>query len=206
MLRVGITGGIGSGKSTVAAIFEQLGVKVYYADQRAKALYVEDLTLRQEVVKLFGQEAYQENQPNKDFIAKQIFHDNSLLKRLNNLVHPRVFQDYENWCNINDSEVYTLKEAAIIFESGSFTRLHRVIGVIAPEDLRIKRVMNRDHVSKEQVLERMSRQMDQNELAKKCHDVILNDEANPLIPTVISLHHSLIDYANKHPLAPFLQA
>ena len=197
MLKVGLTGGIGSGKSTVAAIFEILGVPVYYADSAAKKLMNENSKLKDEIVKLFGPGAYKNGHLDRAFVASEVFNNANKLDNLNKLVHPATIKDAERWMEEQQTH-YAIKEAAIIFESGSNKQLDKVIGVFAPVDLRISRVMERDNVSRETVEKRMLNQMNEEEKMRLCDYVIYNDETQLLIPQVIALHNQLL--ATSEPL------
>jgi len=192
-MRVGITGGIGSGKTTVCRVFETLGIPVYYADAEAKRLYSENKDLQAALLDAYGPEVLQNGEVNKDFLRSLVFGKPEAARKLNSLVHPFVFEHYEQWCLANENKPYTIKEAAILFESGSYKRLHRVIGVVAPEELRIQRAMNRDHCSREDVLQRMQKQLPQDELAKKCQYLIHNDEGQSVIEQVRDLHRKLLE-------------
>jgi dephospho-CoA kinase len=197
LLRVGITGGIGSGKSTACHVFEKLGVPVYYADAVAKSLYAENQDLRDVLLKNYGPQVLEKDgSVSKSFLREQAFGSNEKSQKLNAIVHPFVFEDYEKWCNAHANCSYTIKEAAILFESGSYKRLHRVVGVVAPEALRIARVMARDHCSREDVLLRMQQQMPQDELVSKCHYIINNDEKQSILEQVMALHRQLLTDAS----------
>ncbi len=188
MLKIGITGSIGSGKSTVAAIFAALGVPVYNADQRAKELMQSDKSLVHEIVLLFGKEAYDNNgELNRAFIASQVFNQKDLLAKLNALVHPAVFKDFDHWC-LEQKSTYILKEAALMFESDSFKTLDKVIVVTAPDPMRIERTMLRDGITKEAVISRMQNQLSQTEKLARSDFEIKNDESEMLIPQVLKLH------------------
>lgn len=203
MLRAGITGGIGSGKTTVCRVFETLGVPVYFADDEARGLYVNSPGLKQEIIAQFGESAYlPDGQINKAYLRELAFGNPETGRLLNDIVHPYVFSHYEAWCEKHADAAYTLKEAAILFESGSFKRLHTVIGVAAPLETRIMRTMQRDSISRENVLGRIKRQMPQDELLKKCRFVIHNDGAHSLISQVLQLHRALLELS-AHP-QPFL--
>lgn len=191
MLRVGITGGMGSGKSTVARFFEVLGIPVYYADDMAKKLMDEDGFLKADIINLFGPEAYAPGYLNRPFIAQRAFSNPELLERLNALVHPVVRQHAEEWMAQQDAP-YVLKEAAIMFESGTHKQLDIVIGVYAPKALRIKRIIRRDKMDNQSIAARMDRQMDEEEKMKLCDAVIQNDEIQPIIPQVLKLHRKLM--------------
>ena len=194
MLKVGLTGGIGSGKSTVAAIFETLGVPVYYADKEAKRLMAEDEGLIQSIKKLLGEESYNNDVLNREYIAGVVFKDKEKLEQLNQLIHPLTVADSLNWMS-KQITPYTIKEAALIFESHSESHLDVIIGVTSPESLRIKRVMERDGIDEDAVRQRMSRKMSEEEKIKKCDFVITNDESILLTPQIIRIHEILVKMA-----------
>ena len=198
MLRIGITGGIGSGKSTVSRIFEVLGIPVYYADDAAKRLMQEDPELREELIREFGPETYTNGQLNRPWLASIVFNNKEKLELLNSLVHPATIRDGERWA-IQQSAPYSLKEAALMFESGSQQYLDYVIGVSAPTALRIQRAMRRDNITREEVLARMNKQIQENIKMRLVDYVIINDEQQALIPQVISLHEKFIALSN-HPV------
>jgi len=190
-LRIGLTGGIGSGKSTVAKIFETLGIPVYYADDRAKAIMNENKELRQNIITHFGQDAYIDGILNRPYLSSQVFNNKEKLDLLNSLVHPITIADGEIWMQ-QQTTPYAIKEAALIFEAGIDKYLDFVIGVTAPAALRIQRTMQRDKTTKERVTERMSRQMDEEEKMKRCDFVIYNNEEQLLIPQVLAVHKKLM--------------
>jgi len=191
MFRVGLTGGIGSGKSTVAKIFEVLGIPVYYADEAAKKIMNTNEDLRKAITEKFGGESYINNQLNRPYIASLVFNNKEKLELLNSLTHPATIRDANNWM-MEQKTPYSLKEAALIFESGSAEHLDYVIGVYTPLPLRIKRVMERDNISKEDVLKRMSRQMDEDIKMRLCDTVITNDEQQMVTTQVLQLHERLL--------------
>lgn len=193
ILKVGITGGIGSGKTTVCKIFELLGIPVYYADGQAKQLMVSDPRLVAGVKKLFGPDSYLPNGAlNRPFIAKEVFGDDRKLEQLNRLVHPAVAEDSDRWHHAQENVPYTLKEAALLFESGNHKQLDKLITVFAPEELRIRRVVERDHSSPEEVRERMAKQMPEEEKMKRSDFVVHNDGKHSLIRQVLDIHHALL--------------
>ena len=191
MLRIGLTGGIGSGKSTVARIFEVLSIPVYYADEAARRLMNEHQELKNQIRELFGEAAYIDGQLNRAYIGGTVFSDAGKLARLNAIVHPKTREDAAAWMRKQHAS-YAIKEAALIFEAGLETGLDQVIGVTAPVELRIARVMKRDSVPREKVLERMNRQMDEKEKMKRCDFIIENDERTPLLPQVLKIHDTLM--------------
>ncbi len=192
-LKIGITGGIGSGKTTVCKIFESLGVPVYYADIRAKKILMEDAEVHRELLEAFGQDVFNEDKkPNKKAISNQVFSNPEKLEQLNGIIHPRVKVDWKNWCDQKMGQVpYVLKEAALLFESGSYKTLDSIICVTAPEDLRIARVMKRDGVTEGEVLARMENQMPQDIKISLSDHLIINDENTSLVKQVVSLHQKL---------------
>ena len=175
VLRVGLTGGIGSGKSTVAQIFEVLGIPVYYADIEAKKLMNENAELRSAIIKNFGKEAYSNETLNRKHIASIVFSDPVKLELLNSIVHPATKKDGEDWMH-RQTTPYAIHEAALIFEAKVADRLDHVIGVSSPRELRIKRAMERDTVTREEILKRMGKQLDEEIKMSKCDFVIVNDE------------------------------
>ena len=194
MLRVGLTGGIGSGKTTVAKIFEVLGIPVYYADEETKRLMNTDPVIRRNIVKEFGDRAYDDHGLDRSYLASVVFNDEKKLALLNSLTHPATIEHANKWMQQQHSP-YIIKEAALIFESGSNKHLDYVIGVSAPEEIRIRRVMERDGVSEEQVRSRMARQMNEEAKIALCDFVVVNDEREFLITQVLSLHVELVKLA-----------
>ena len=191
MLRIGLTGGIGSGKTTVAQIFEVLGIPVYYADTEAKRLMNSDSLLKNDIIENFGNESYQDGILNRSFISSIVFTDQKKLDLLNSLVHPVTMKDGEAWFN-RQSSPYAIHEAALVFEAAVNKRLDYVIGVFSPQPLRIKRVMERDKVSEKEVVNRISKQMDEEEKMKLCNFVLHNNEQELLIPQVLGLHEKIM--------------
>lgn len=193
MLKVGITGGIGSGKTTVCKLFSVLGIPVYNADYRAKELMVTNKNLIKSISQLLGTAAYFENQQlNTKYISDKVFQDKNLLEKLNAIVHPVVLQDTINWYDSHQDKPYTLYETAIMFETGSYKLLDKTITVFAPKQERIDRTMNRDKVSEVDVLARMDKQIAEEEKIKLSDFVIYNDHSQLLTEQVLAIHHKLI--------------
>lgn len=190
VLKVGLTGGLGSGKSTVAKIFEVLGIPVYYADSEARRIMNENPQLKAEIIKHFGPEAYLENQINRHYLSAIVFNNREKLSLLNSIVHPVTIRDSKQWIS-KQTTPYAIKEAALIFESGSQETLDYIIGVSAPTHLRIQRAMQRDQLTREQVQQRMSKQIEEVIKMHLCDFVIYNDEVKPVIPQVLELHKKL---------------
>ena len=192
MLKVGITGGIGSGKTTVCKIFETLGIPVYYADDRAKWLMMHDQGLKKQIIEIFGPAAYLENgQLNRTYIGQIAFTTPDKLKALNAAVHPAVAKDSVIWNKAQKEVPYTLKEAALLFEAGSYKLLDKIITVTAPVEMRIERVMQRDQVDRAAVLARMDKQWPEKEKVERADFVINNDDQKGLIKQVLAIHQAL---------------
>ncbi len=191
MLKVGITGGIGSGKTTVCKVFEVLGIPVFYADEAARRLMEADADLIKGITSLLGTESYRDGKLNRPFIASAVFGNPDLLQKINALTHPAVIAHGKKWMSQQQAP-YALKEAALFFEAGSNGEMDVMIGVTAPREIRISRTMERDGISREKVLERMSRQMDEDEKMRRCDFVIHNDEAQAIIPQVLAVHRALL--------------
>jgi dephospho-CoA kinase len=195
-LTVGITGGIGSGKSTVAKIFELLGIPVYYADDAAKELMNTDEELKKKIKEHFGEEAYQEGQLDRKYLGSQVFNNLIKLDLLNALVHPVTIVHAQKWMQQQTSP-YSIKEAALFFESGSAEKIDYMIGIYAPQPIRIKRVMERDGVTREEVLKRINRQINEELKMKLCDFIITNNEQELVIPQVMDLHEKLLALSKK---------
>jgi dephospho-CoA kinase len=196
MLKVGLTGGIGAGKSIVAHFFEVLNIPVYDADTSAKKLMQEDLSLRQSIKENFGEESYVNGRLNRSYLSALVFSDKTKLELLNRLVHPVTHAHAQRWF-ASQSTPYAIKEAALFFESGTAEDLHYIIGVTAPLSLRIKRVMERDQVGETKVKERMKHQLDDSIKMKLCDFVINNSEQELVIPQVLKIHSQLIELSKK---------
>ena len=186
MLKIGLTGGIGSGKTTVAKIFEILGIPVYYADNAAKELMNTNQELKAAIIKNFGKETYINGELNRKYLASIVFNNKEKLELLNSLTHPVTIADADQWIS-SQSSPYIIKEAALLFESGAAERLDHIIGVYAPQHIRVKRVMDRDGSSAEEVVKRISRQIDEEMKMKLCDFVITNNEERLVIPQVLEL-------------------
>ena len=196
MLRIGLTGGIGSGKTTVAKIFEVLDVPVYYADDAAKRIMNEDEGLKQKIIQHFGIEAYADNQLNRSHISTIVFTAPEKLALLNSLVHPVTIADADKWMQ-QQTAPYIIKEAALMFESDAHNHVDYVIGVSAPEQMRIQRTKQRDGVSETAVTARMNKQMNEVEKLNRCDFIINNDETQLLIPQVMQLHEKFLSLSKK---------
>lgn len=191
MRKIGITGGIGSGKTVVSSIFQRIGIPVFNADKEAKAVVAENDEAEAQIKREFGEDLYDnDGELNRKKLASIVFNDDKALKKLNTIVHPLVKKRFEQWVNEQENVPYVIKEAAILFEAGSDNGLDTVIAVYAPEELRVKRVMERDNVSEKEVKDRMKNQMDEEKKRDMAGHVILNNEKDALIPQVLKLHNS----------------
>lgn len=191
MLKVGLTGGIGSGKSTVANIFKVLGIPVFDADSEAKKLMEEDSSLVNSIKKEFGEESFFNGKLNRKYLANIVFNDSFRLQKLNALVHPVTLAWADEWMQQQTSP-YVIKEAALMFESSASAGVDIMIGVYAPQALRIYRTMQRNGLSREDVLARMSKQMDEDIKMRLCDYVLVNDEQQLLLPQVLKLHEEFL--------------
>ena len=187
MLKIGLTGGIGSGKTTVAKVFKQLGIPVYASDDRAKALMTEDVALRSALCSQFGDKAFVDGILNRAYIASKVFYNKKALEQLNALVHPAVEADFLAWYDIQISP-YIIKEAAILIESGGHKRLDQIILVQAPEEIRISRVLKRDGGEQSHVLARMKEQWSDMQKEAHAQHIISNDGKSSVLEQVLKLH------------------
>lgn len=174
MIRVGVTGGIGSGKSTVCRLFARRGVAVYDSDSQAKRLMEQDEGLRAGIVAEFGPEAYIDGKPDRRYLARIVFNDPERLKRLDALVHPAVRADFERWCASRSDEEYVVLECALLFDAGFDESVDRTVAVLAPHELRLERTCRRDGVGREEVMRRMAAQTDDDELHRRADYTVVN--------------------------------
>jgi dephospho-CoA kinase len=193
MLKVGITGGIGTGKSIVCNLFAVLGIPVYNADIRAKALVVANQTLKNEIIAAFGEAAYLSNGSyNRAHISAIVFNDPKALAMLNKIIHPFVFQDFDDWCNIHQQAGYVVKEAALMIESGSHLHNDYNILVAAPLEQRLINISKRDGLLPAQIDKIMANQLPESDKVAFADFIIHNDESHSLIEQVLAIHHQLL--------------
>lgn len=193
---VGITGGIGSGKTTVAKMFQELGAPLYIADERAKVLMNTSKKIQRQLIDLFGEEAYQDGQLNRPLIASKIFGDADLLKQMNAIVHPEVGADFKQWQE-EQTAVYILKEAAIIFENNLASQYDYIITVVADLDQRIARVITRDNTTENKVMSIVKNQLSDDEKAKQSDFVIINHDLEQTRRQVLKIHQQLLKTIDK---------
>ena len=199
MLKVGITGGIGSGKTTVCRVFEVLGIPVFYADDAAKSIMHTDARLREDIIKGFGKDSYTINGDlDRKYIAAIVFSNKEQLVKLNALIHPVVFRAFESWVGEQKDVPYVLKEAALLFESDAYKMCDQSILVISPEALKFERIMVRDQITLEEVRLRMDRQFSDEKKEKMADHLITNNEQLLLIPQILALHKHFIQMFHDH--------
>jgi dephospho-CoA kinase len=192
MIKVGLTGGIGSGKTTVSLIFEKLGIPVFYADNEAKKVIHSDENVKQEIIRLFGKEIYLETgELDRSKMASIVFSNKEALEQLNAIVHPAVKNSFDNWEKLQQTH-YIIKEAAILFESGSYKEMDQIITVTAPVELRVNRVVSRDKVNQEQINQRIANQIADEERISKSNFIVVNDDKNLIIPQILKIHMQLL--------------
>lgn len=191
MIIVGLTGGIGSGKTTVAGFFKELGVPVYIADVEAKKLMNKSKVLKRKIKKLFGDEAYINNELNRPFLANQIFINETLLQQLNAIVHPKVAKHFKKWTEKQNSP-YVIKEAAILFENKSYLKCDFVITVIADQEIRMKRILERDNTTKAKVRAIMGNQWNDDDKIELSDFIIKNETLKDAENQVITIHNQLL--------------
>lgn len=192
MLKLGVTGGIGSGKTTVCKIFEQFNVPVYYADDRAKWLINHNPILRQEIIQHFGELSFIEGKYNRAYISNIVFKDKDQLNLLNQLIHPHVFDDWNKFCLTHSEKQLIIKEAAIMLETESKKTVDKIALVYSPKELRIERIKERDRLDENQILKRMDMQMSDEDKMQLADYIIYNDLQHSLIDQVNNLYHKLV--------------
>lgn len=192
MKAIGLTGGIGSGKTTVSNMFKDLGVPVYIADVEAKKLMNTSKVIKRQLIKLFSSKAYENDQLNRDYIASKIFNDDALLEKMNAVIHPKVAKHFKQWLQKQTSK-YVIKEAAIIFEHNMQSQYDAIITVIADKEERINRLLERDNTTKDKILSIMKHQLTDDEKVKMSDFVIVNDYLEHTKKQVISTHNAILE-------------
>lgn len=194
MLKIGVTGGIGSGKSTVCNYLKNIGVPVFTSDEVAIDLLNKNSTLKEKVKRKFGREIYKLDRTlDRERLATIVFKDPQALESLNQMVHPVVEKTFINWCELHSKRAYIIKEAAILFETGNYKTLDKVITVFAPQEERIKRAMKRDGVTKEMVMKRVRFQLSDEERNKMADYIIINENKAELLPQIMHIHEMLLN-------------
>jgi len=197
-IQVGVTGGIGVGKTTVGQIFETLGAPVYKSDDRAKILMNSSEELKSQIIEAFGYDAYnRDKQLNRSYLATVVFNNPKKLQVLNSLVHPAVLEDYRNWFSEQNNVPYTIKEAALMFETDSHKSMDCIIVVTCPINLRIDRIVKRDHMKRDEVLKRIENQMSDKQRLEKAQYRVKNDGKQSIIKQTIDLHHKFLNLSKN---------
>ena len=195
MIKVGITGGIGSGKSIVCQVFSKLGVPVYYADSEAKQLSETDPEIRNNLITLLGKDIYTGGTLNRTKMSELIFNNQSLLEKVNQIIHPKVAEHFLLWCRNHAGYAYVIQESAILFESRAYLLFDKCITVTSPEEVRIQRTISRKNMTLEKIRSIMKNQMPEQEKIARSNDVIINDGMRPVLPQILQLHHAWINQA-----------
>jgi len=192
MRKIGLTGGIGSGKSVVCKIFSTLGVPVFHSDEVSRYLIDHDQLVIGEIKRIFGHDIYRNGMVDRKKLSQQVFTNREILEKLNSIMHPVVAKVFNGWIEKCKFSSYIIKEAAILFESGTDKELDGVITVSAPESIRISRVMERDGTTEEEVLQRIKNQMNEEERLSRSDEIIVNDGHRLVIPQVLEVHNKLM--------------
>jgi len=192
MIKVGITGGIGSGKSLVCQVFSKLGVPVYYADSAAKRLSETDPEIRDNLTVLLGRDIYLGGSLNRTKMSALIFNDKSLLEKVNRIIHPKVAEDFLLWCKGKTHHPYVIQESAILFESKAYMLFDKYITVTSPEDVRIQRILSRNEMTLDKIRAIMKNQLSDHEKATRSHYIINNDGVKPILPQILLFHQELM--------------
>jgi dephospho-CoA kinase len=193
MIKVGITGGIGSGKTLACHVFSALGIPIYYADTAAKILTETDSDIRQSLIRLFGEKIYDGNRVNRTMLKGLIFNNEDLLSQVNQIIHPKVAADFIGWCNKYVTCNYIMHEAAILFESNAYKLFDRIITVIAPENVRTERILHREGMTQKLAKSIINNQLSDDEKVKLSDYVIVNDNKTLVIPQILKIHSELIN-------------
>ena len=194
MIKIGITGGIGSGKTVVCKIFATLGIPIYYADSEAKKITNTNKTIRARLISNFGKDIYlPSGKLNKPKLSGIIFKNKQALQKVNSIIHPIVREHYHKWLLEHQKEPFTIKEAAILFETGTYKELDKIITVICPKEIRMKRIQDRDNISKEEIIRKINNQLSDDERIQRSDYIIYNDEKQLLIPQVLNNYELIIN-------------
>jgi dephospho-CoA kinase len=195
-LKLGVTGGMGSGKTTVCKVFEVLGIPVFSADDEAKKIQDNDRDLQIKINSLAGRDLFPSGRLDRPELAKLIFNNKELLEKVNSLIHPVVSSSFREWVKKQDSP-YSIMEAAILFESGAFRLMDKILTVVTPLEERIERLIRGNRLSREQIIERIKNQIDDESRVKQSDFVISNSENDMIIPAIIGIHEEMLKLYNK---------
>jgi dephospho-CoA kinase len=195
-LKLGVTGGIGSGKTTVCRVFEVLGIPVYSADEEARKIQDTDRELIDKINSLAGKDLYSTGKLDRPELARLIFNNKDLLEKVNSLIHPVVFRNFRKWVTEQDSP-YSIMEAAILFESGTYRTMDKILTVITPMEERIDRLVRGKKLTREQVMERINNQIDDESRIKKSDYIIFNSDNDMIIPAILGVHEEMLNLYKK---------
>ena len=199
MLKIGITGGIGSGKTTVCKVFELLGIPIFYADTAAKLILKTDPVLKEEILKTFGEKTYSnDGELNRSYLSSIVFNNEYELNKLNALIHPAVFRAFDKWLAMHNDAPYIIKEAALLFETESYKMCDLSVLVVSPEASRVRRIIARDGISQDEIVLRMKRQLSDEKKIKLADHILFNDESQLLIPQILALDQQFLNLVREH--------
>jgi dephospho-CoA kinase len=197
MIKIGITGGIGSGKTLICEVFKILGSPIYYADDEAHYITDHDPEIRKSIISLTGEHIYAGNELKRQLLAEYIFNDKSLLKQVNRIIHPKVADHFNNWCIHHKHHPYIIQESAILLESDAVKYFDKIVTVSAPEPVRIKRVLSRKNMTPEKIKAILRNQWDEKEKIKRSDYIIINDNKQLVLPQVLHLHQVFLQLASE---------
>jgi dephospho-CoA kinase len=198
VLKIGITGGIGSGKTVVCKIFTALGISIYHADERAKFLIGNKPAIQKEIIKIFGRESFTLAGYNTTYIAKMVFNDPDLLRKLNVIIHPHIADDFYTWCGVQNNATYVIQESAILLNRDLSDKIDHIIVVQSPEALRMDRLRIRNGFSEQEIKKRMNSQPTSEKYNSMADWIILNDEYHPILPQVLSVHKQILNLVSSN--------
>lgn len=194
MIKVGLTGGIGSGKTYITHFFNKLGIAIYNSDTRGKHLMDSDPQVKNKIIEAFGSESYNQDGLNRKYLSQHVFNDNAKLATINQIVHPAVKADFENWCSSHKNDTYIIKEAAILIESGAYKDCDYLIVVTAPTNMRIQRVIDRDNMTPDEIKKRMAKQLSDDDRLQHASFTINNDGTMLVEEQVVEIHNQLLKF------------
>jgi len=197
MIKIGITGGIGSGKSIICQVFSILKVPVYHADAEAKMLTESDPTIRKQLEAVAGVNVFNNGGLNRLLLADLIFNNSDMLEKINGIIHPKVAVHFKEWCTRHSQDPYIIHESAILFESNTYKDFQKIVAVTSPEDKRISRILNRNNMTIDRIRSIMMNQLPESEIVQRSDFVIINDDSQLIIPQVLELHHIFL-HLNEH--------
>jgi dephospho-CoA kinase len=193
MIRVGVTGGIGSGKTHICSIFFRMNIPVYNADTEAKKLADHDPEIKEEIISLLSRKVYTKTGLNRPLLADMIFRDSGLLEKINAIIHPRVAVHFKKWGDEKSSVPYIIQESAILFESNAYTIFDKIIVVFSPDEIRLRRLLQRENMTSERIQAIMSNQISEQEKIQRADYIVYNDEKQLVIPQVLNIHTKLLE-------------